>query len=74
MTLYHWDLPQALEDEGGWLNRDIADRFTDYALTMGKAIGDRTPASRRSTSRGARRTSAMPAASTPRASPTQRLA
>ncbi|MDX6278175.1 MAG: beta-glucosidase [Nocardioidaceae bacterium] len=44
MTLYHWDLPQALEDEGGWLNRDIADRFTDYALTMGKAIGDRTPA------------------------------
>ncbi|MCW2749023.1 MAG: beta-galactosidase [Aeromicrobium sp.] len=42
MTLYHWDLPQALEDEGGWLNRDIADRFTDYALTMGKAVGDRT--------------------------------
>jgi beta-glucosidase len=44
MTLYHWDLPQALEDEGGWLNRDIADRFTDYALTMGKVVGDRTSA------------------------------
>ena len=40
-TLYHWDLPQALEDEGGWPNRDLAGRFADYAEIMGKALGDR---------------------------------
>ena len=44
MTLYHWDLPQALEDLGGWRSRDIADRFTDYALVLGKELGDRVPA------------------------------
>ncbi len=41
VTLYHWDLPQALEDQGGWPNRDTAARFTDYAGIMAKALGDR---------------------------------
>lgn len=41
LTLYHWDLPQALEDKGGWTNRDTAYRFADYAVTMHEALGDR---------------------------------
>ncbi len=40
-TLYHWDLPQALEDAGGWPNRDTADRFADYARIAVEALGDR---------------------------------
>ncbi len=40
-TLYHWDLPAALDDRGGWLNRDIADWFGAYATTMYRALGDR---------------------------------
>lgn len=40
-TLYHWDLPQALEDRGGWADRDTAGRFADYAQTLARALGDR---------------------------------
>jgi len=39
-TLYHWDLPQTLQDKGGWLNRDTADRFADYVSTMAAAFGN----------------------------------
>ncbi|MGW0803784.1 GH1 family beta-glucosidase [Nonomuraea sp. NPDC002799] len=40
-TLYHWDLPQELEDAGGWPERDTALRFAEYARLMGDALGDR---------------------------------
>ncbi|QFG20817.1 GH1 family beta-glucosidase [Actinomadura sp. WMMB 499] len=40
-TLYHWDLPQELEDAGGWPVRDTALRFAEYAERMGRALGDR---------------------------------
>ncbi len=40
-TLYHWDLPQALEDLGGWLDPSTADRFADYAGLMCGQLGDR---------------------------------
>ena len=40
-TLYHWDLPQALEDAGGWPSRDTAGRFADYAEIVHRALGDR---------------------------------
>lgn len=40
-TLYHWDLPQALEDRGGWANRETASRFAEYAAIMAAALGDR---------------------------------
>ncbi len=39
-TLYHWDLPQALEDDGGWPNRDLAGRFADYADAVVRGLGD----------------------------------
>lgn len=40
-TIYHWDLPQALEDQGGWPNRDVASRFADYSTIVAKSLGDR---------------------------------
>ncbi len=41
LTLYHWDLPQPLQDAGGWPNRDVANRFADFAATVFGALGDR---------------------------------
>ncbi|HEY7197598.1 MAG TPA: GH1 family beta-glucosidase [Gaiellaceae bacterium] len=41
LTLYHWDLPQELEDAGGWTARDTALRFAEYATTVAKVLGDR---------------------------------
>jgi beta-glucosidase len=43
LTLYHWDLPQALQDAGGWPARDTAYRFADYSLRVFEALGDRVP-------------------------------
>jgi beta-glucosidase len=40
-TLFHWDLPQALQDGGGWAVRDTAYRFADYASVVAEALGDR---------------------------------
>ena len=41
LTLYHWDLPQALEDAGGWPARDTAARFAEYAALVARALSDR---------------------------------
>ncbi len=41
VTIYHWDLPQTLEEKGGWPNRDTAARFADYASIVAKELGDR---------------------------------
>ena len=41
VTLFHWDLPQALEDEGGWPERDTAFRFAEYVHAVAQALGDR---------------------------------
>jgi len=42
-TLYHWDLPQPLQDRGGWASRDTADRFADYAQIATRAYSSRCP-------------------------------
>ncbi|WP_176985201.1 GH1 family beta-glucosidase [Asanoa ishikariensis] len=42
-TLFHWDLPQALQDVGGWENRDVAYRFADYAAAVFEALGTAVP-------------------------------
>lgn len=41
LTLYHWDLPAALDERGGWMNRDVADWFAEYAAVMFAALDDR---------------------------------
>jgi beta-glucosidase len=43
VTLYHWDLPQALQDEGGWASREVANWFAEFAGIAGEAFGDRVP-------------------------------
>ncbi|ARN21021.1 GH1 family beta-glucosidase [Piscinibacter gummiphilus] len=44
VTLYHWDLPQHLQDRGGWLNRDTASRLADFADVASRRLGDRVAA------------------------------
>jgi beta-glucosidase len=41
VTIFHWDLPQVLEDAGGWPNRDTASRYSDYVEIVARALGDR---------------------------------
>jgi beta-glucosidase len=41
VTLYHWDLPQSIEDQGGWRNRETAYRFAEYTDRISRALGDR---------------------------------
>ncbi|WP_407358177.1 GH1 family beta-glucosidase [Microbacterium sp. LTA6] len=42
-TLYHWEMPSAVEADGGWLNRDTAERFADYVALVADRLGDRVP-------------------------------
>ena len=45
-TLYHWDLPQALQDRGGWASRETAERFAACASAVAGVLGDRRPGHR----------------------------
>ncbi|TDD09123.1 beta-glucosidase [Nonomuraea deserti] len=42
-TLFHWDLPQALQDRGGWMSRETAERFAEYAAVAARRLADRVP-------------------------------
>ena len=44
VTLYHWDLPQPIEDRGGWLEHEVVDRFGEYASLVARRLGDRVSA------------------------------
>ena len=59
-TLYHWDLPQSLEDRGGWLVRETAGALRRLRAAVHDHLGDRVRSGRPTTSRGARPTSATP--------------
>jgi beta-glucosidase len=43
VTLYHWDLPQALQDKGGWNARETAEAFVNYTGAVARRLGDRVP-------------------------------
>lgn len=64
ITLYHWDLPSALQDKGGWLNRDIVKAFGRYAGILAERFKGRVNKYMTSTSRSARRFWATATAST----------
>ena len=63
VTLYHWDLPQYLEDQGGWANRDTALRYGDYVHALAEAFGDRVDTWTTLNEHGARHISDMAMAS-----------
>ncbi len=70
VTLFHWDLPQPLEDHGGWPNRDTAARFVDYVEIVVKALGDESTPGQFLTNPGFSPMLATPKAVTRRERPT----